>query len=164
MIGAGVSPSSGSAVISPTATRFRKGQGMNEPGQIVFEEAFALGVEERDDLLIVGRVYPGEAEIDGFAAVVERGWLQPVSDRAVLGVGIGQRIVDFEPDFALGGGDVLVEQLAHALGIDAVSGHLVAKPGRVIEAQGDRFLDLAQRLPRPGGKRSVFVKISREAA
>ena len=45
---------------------------MDELGEVVFEEALALGLEERDHLLVVGRVGGGEPEIDLLAALVER--------------------------------------------------------------------------------------------
>ena len=77
----------------------------------------------------------GEAEIDLLALLVERHALQAERDGAVLDIGEGLRVVDLEPDLAVRRRDILVEQLAHALGIDAVGRHLVAEPGRIIEAQ-----------------------------
>ena len=100
---------------------------MDELGQVVFEKALALRLEEGDDLLVVGRVGGGEAKIDLLAFRIERHPLKPECDRAVLDIGEGLRVVDFEPDLAAGCGDILVEQLADALGIDAVGRDLVGR-------------------------------------
>ena len=147
----------------PDHRALREGERVDQPRQIVFEKPLALGVEERDDLLVVGRVGAGEAEIDRLALVVERHGLQPIGDGAVLGVGKRLRIVDFEPQLAFGGGDILVEQLAHALGIDAIGRRAVAEPVRVIEAQRDRLLDLGEGLPRAAGQRVEVLRGQVEA-
>ena len=86
----------------------------------------------------------GEAEIDLLALLVERHALQPEGDGAVLDIGEGLRVVDFELDLAVRRRGVLVEQLAHALGIDAVGRDRVAEPGRVVEPQRDRLVDLGR--------------------
>ncbi len=106
---------------------------MHELGQIVFEKALALGLEKRDDLLVVGRVGCGEPEIYLLPRHIERYPLQPERDRAVFGVRERQRVVDFEAHLAVGRRDVLIEQLAHALGIDAVRRDFVGEAVRIIE-------------------------------
>ncbi len=126
---------------------------VDQPGQIVFEKPLPLGIEERDRLLIVGRIGAGEPEINRLSLIVERHGLQPISNRAVLCVGKRQRVIDFEAELALRRGDVLVEQLAHALRVNAISGRVIAKPVRVIKAQRDRFVDLGQRLARTASER-----------
>ena len=118
---------------------------MDELGQIVFEEALALGLEEGDDLLIVGRVGGGEAEIDLLAALVERHALQPEGDGPILDgrEGLGIELCRF--DLAVGDRGVFLEHLAHALRVDAVGRNLVAQLRRVVEAQHDRLVDLRER-------------------
>jgi len=49
-----------------------KSQAVHELGQVVFEKALALGLEERNDLLVVGRVGRGEPEINLLASDIER--------------------------------------------------------------------------------------------
>ena len=123
----------------------RKRQAVDELGQIVFEKALALGLEERDDLLIVGRVGRGETEIDLLASDIERHSLQPERDGAVLGIRERQRVVDFEADLAVGRCDILIEQFAHALRIDAVGRDFVGEAVRIIEPQRDRLFDPGER-------------------
>ena len=106
---------------------FRDGQGVDQLGQVVFEKALALGREKRDDLLVVGRIGRGEAEINLVAFAVERHGLQTERHRAVLDIGKRLRVVGFETDFAVRRRDILVEQFAHALGVDAIGRNLVAK-------------------------------------
>ena len=118
---------------------------MDQLGQIVFEKALALGLEERDDLLVVGRVGRGEAEIDLLAALIERHALQPERDGAVLDIRERQRVETSRRILPLRRRDILLEHLAHALRIDAVGRDLVAEPGRIIEAQGDRLVDPGER-------------------
>ena len=143
---------------------FREGQGVDELGQIVFEKALALGREKRDDLLVVGRIGRGEAEINLLALAVERHALQPERDRAVLDIRERLRVVGFETDLAVRRRDILVEQLAHALGVDAVGRNLVAEPVRIIEAQGDRLVDLGEGLQGAGGQRVELARRSDRAA
>jgi hypothetical protein len=120
---------------------------VNEARQIIFEEALALGREEGDDLLIVGGVGAREAKEHLLALLVERHGLQAKRDGAVLDIGEGLRVVNFEAQFAMRRRDVFVEQFAHALGVDAVGRRRVAEPGRIVEAQGDRLVDMRQCLP-----------------
>ncbi len=137
----------------PDHRLFRKRQAVDELGQIVFEKALALGLEERDDLLVVGRVGRGETEIDLLAPDIERHPLQPERDCAVLGIRERQRVVDFEPDLAVGRGDILIEQLAHALGIDPVRGDFIGEAVRIIEPQRDRLFDPGERPQGAAGQR-----------
>ncbi len=130
-----------------------KRQAVDELGQIVFEKALALGLEERNDLLVVGRVGRGETEIDLLASDIERHPLQPESDCAVFGIRERQGVIDLEPDLAVGRCDILIEQLAHALGIDAVRRDFVGEAGRIIEPQGDRLFDPGERSQRAAGQR-----------
>ncbi len=123
------------------------GQVVDELSQIVFEKALALRLEESDDLLVVGRIGRGQPEIDLLALHVERHALQPEGDGAVLDIGEGQGIVDFEADLAVSRCDVLIEQLAHPLRINAVGGDLVGEPGRIIEPQRDRLVDRGEGPP-----------------
>jgi hypothetical protein len=53
---------------------------VDEAGQIVFEQALALAREERDDLLVVGRVGAGQAEKHLLALLIERHRLQSEGD------------------------------------------------------------------------------------
>ena len=128
----------------------RKGQAVDELGQIVFEKALALGRKERDDLLIVGGVGRGEAEINLVALAVERHRLQAKGDRLVLDIGKRLGIEDFEAQLAVRCGDILLEQFAHALGIDAVGRDLVAETVGIVKAQGNRLVDLRQGVHGPG--------------
>ena len=139
-----MSPSSGKLLIKPDHGLLRKGQAVDELGQIVFEKALALGRKERDDLLIVGRVGRGEAEINLVALAVERHRLQAEGDRLVLDIGKRLGVEDFEAELAVRRGDVLLEQFAHALGIDAVGRDLVAETVGIVKAQGNRLVDLRQ--------------------
>ena len=132
----------------PDHRLLREGEAVDQLGQIVFEEALALGLEERDDLLVVGRVGGGEAEIDLLAALVERHALEPEGDGAILGRRERLGIEDLQLDLAVGRGRVFLEHLAHALRIDAVGRHLVAELRRIVEAQHDRLVDLAERVAR----------------
>ena len=117
---------------------------VDEAGQIVFEEAFALRREEGDDLLIIGRVGAGEAKEYLLTLLVERHGLQAERDGTVLDIGEGLRVVGFEAQFATRRRDILVEQFAHTLGVDAVGRRRVAEAGRIIEAQCDRLVDARQ--------------------
>ncbi len=126
---------------------------MDELRQIVFEEALALRLEERNDLQIVGRVRGGEAEIDLLAALIERHALQAESDGTILDGGEGQRVELLQLDLALGHRRVFLEHLAHALRIDAVGRNLVAELLRVVEAQHDGLVELGERRARAGGER-----------
>ena len=56
----------------PDYSLFWHGKGVDQLCQIVFEKAFALGRKERNDLLIVGRIGGGEAEVNSIALAVER--------------------------------------------------------------------------------------------
>ena len=123
---------------------------MDELCQIVFEKTLAVGRKESDDLLIVGRVGGGEAEIDLLALFIERRALQPEGDGAVLDVRESLRVVDLEADLAVRRRDILIEQLAHPLGIDPVGRNLVAETGGIVKAQRDRLVDLRERLSRAG--------------
>ena len=68
-IAAIMSPCERQAADQPDDGLFREGEGVHQLGQIVFEKALALGREERDDLLVVGRIGRGEAEIDLVASL-----------------------------------------------------------------------------------------------
>ena len=91
---------------------------MHQPGQIVFEKALPLRREEGDDLLVVGRVGAGQAEIDLLALRIERHGLQPEGDGAVLVIREGLRLIDFQAQLAGGRIGIAAEQFAHPLGID----------------------------------------------
>ena len=119
---------------------------MHQPGQIVLEEALPLRREEGDNLLVVGRVGAGQAEIDLLALCVERHGLQAEGDSAVLVVREGLRPIDFKAQLADRRIGVAPEQFAHPLGIDRIGRHRLAEPRRIIKAQGDRLVDARQSL------------------
>jgi hypothetical protein len=137
----------------PDHRLLREGEAVHQLGQVVFEEALALGLEERDGLLIVGRIGGGKPEIDLHAALVERHPLEPEGDGAILGRRERLGIEDLQLDLALGARGVFLEHLAHALGIDAVGRDLVAELRRKIKAHDDRLVDLGERVERAGGER-----------
>ncbi len=121
---------------------------MDQLRQIVFEEALALGLKERDDLLVIRRVGCGEAEIDLLAALVDRHALEAEGDGAVLDGRVGDRIEDLEPKLAAGERSVLLEHLAHPLRVERVGRDLCAEALRIVEAHCDRLVDLDERLAR----------------
>ena len=125
---------------------------MDHLGEVVFQEALALGLEERDQLLVVGGVGGDQAEIDLLAALIDGYALQALGDRAVLLRREGLGIEDLQIDLAVGDRGVFLQRLAHALGVDAIGRDLVAQALGVIEAQRDRLLDRRQRLPRAIGE------------
>jgi hypothetical protein len=106
---------------------------MYEFCEIVFEKPLTLRLEERDDLLIVGRVGGGETEIDLLASGIERHALKSEGYRSVFDVREGHGVIDFEADLAVCCRDVLIQQLAHPLRINPVRRHLVAKTRRVVK-------------------------------
>ncbi len=126
---------------------------MDELRQVVFEEALALGLEEGDGLLVVGRVGGGEAEIDLLAALVERHALKAEGDGAVLHRRERLGIEDLQLDLAAGCGLVFLEHLAHALRIDGIARDLVAQSRRIVEAHHDRLVELLERVARAFGER-----------
>src|SRR5258708_5946901 len=50
----------------------REGEHMHDASEVVFEQALALRCEERDRLLVIGRIGAGETEIDLLALGIER--------------------------------------------------------------------------------------------
>jgi hypothetical protein len=123
---------------------------MDELRQIIFEEPLSLRLEERDHLLVVGGIGRGETKIDLLTALVEGDALEAEGDGTVLGRRERLGIEDLELDLVLGERCVFLEHLAHALRIDAVEWRLVAEPGRVVEAERDRLVDMRSVLLDPG--------------
>ena len=118
------------------------GEAVDELGQVVFEEALAIGREKLDGGVVVGGVGGDEAEVAGLAVLVEAHAAQASGDGAILGVGEGFRLDQRELQLALREVAILFEQRLHALEVFAVErGHLAELLG-VVEADVDRLLDL----------------------
>ena len=148
-IAAIMSPSSGRLLISPTTVLFGTASVWTSLVRSYSRKRSRSGEKNGMTCWSSVELVAGETEIDLVALAVERHRLEPERDRAVLDIGERLRVVGFEPDLAVRRGDVLVEQLAHPRGVDAIGGDLVAEPVRIIEAQGDRLVDLGERVPGP---------------
>ena len=122
----------------------RVGQLINQLRQVVFQETFAVGLEEGDGALVVQQVGAGQAEIDFLAGLIERDALQPVGQRSVFGAAERLGVVDFELQLAAGAGGVFLQHLPHMVGVRAIGRHRRAERPRIEQAQGDRFLQPMQ--------------------
>ena len=96
------SPSNGSDDMTPTTGRFGIGQLVDQLGQVVFQKAFALWLEERrwsarhlPDCRRPGRNKPASPTL------IERHALQPVGQRVVLGVAERLGIIELQLDLAV---------------------------------------------------------------
>ena len=93
---------------------------MDEAGQIIFEQALAVGRKEGDDLLVVGRVGAGQTEKHLLTLLIEGHGLEAEGDGPILDIGKGLRVMDFEAQLAFRRCDIFGKQFAHALRIDAI--------------------------------------------
>ena len=116
------------------------GQAIDHAGQVVFQEPAPFRLEEGDGFLIIGRVLPDQAEIEGVAACAQRHAAQAGVNGAVLVFREGFRVDQFQADASAGDG---AEFLQHAHDPVRVVADFRYRPGegrRVVELHGDVFL------------------------
>ncbi len=126
------------------------GEVEDQLGEVDFEEALALGLEEGDDLFLVGAVDAGETEIDELAGLIDRHALQAEPDGAVFLIREGLRVDDLQADLAVRGVAIFLQHLADAAGVDAVGRDLLAQALRIIKAQRHRLGDAREHGARAG--------------
>ncbi len=131
----------------PQNRALRVGQLIDQPRQVVFQEALAIGLEEPDRALVIQQIGADQAEIDLLAALIQRHTLQTVGQRAVLHLAERLGIVELELQFAAGGRGVFRQHLAHMIRQRAVRRHRAAEFARIEQPQRDRFLEAGEDLP-----------------
>ena len=120
------------------------GQREDQLGEVVFEEGLAIGGEEGDGGVGVGRVAADQAEIADLAVLVEAHAAQSRGHRLVLGIRERLGIEDGKLHPPAGDIAVLLQQRAHALEVAGVDGRRLAEPLGEVEPQADRLVDGAQ--------------------
>ena len=115
----------------------RVGQGVDEPAEVVFEEAFFLRVEEGDDLAAVGGVDAHEAEVEVLALLVEGHADDAGGDGLVFGLAEGRGVDDGENDFAAADAGVFLEEFTDALGVGLHDGAALREARGVVEGEFD---------------------------
>ena len=131
----------------------RRDQAREHLAELVLEELLALGLEERDHLVLAPGIAAGEPEIHLLAAGIERHRLQAELRGLVLGFGEGHRIDHLQPDAPVGAQRVLLEQLAHAPRVAAQRRHVARRLVGEEEVEIDRLLDAVDDLARARGNR-----------
>jgi len=89
---------------------------VHELGQVVFEELLALGVHERDELLVADRVGSRHAEIQRLVADLQAHALKPEGGGAILLLRERRRIDDAHLEPPVGAGLEFHQHVLHALG------------------------------------------------
>ena len=120
------------------------GQCVDELGDVVFQERFAVRREECNGGVIVGGVGANEAEVANLAFLVEAHAPQSGGHRAVLGVRKGFGIENGHVELAARHVAILLQQCAHALEIATVVGCCLTELFGIVEANADRLVDGAQ--------------------
>ena len=116
-------------------------QAVDQPGDVVFDEALAGRMEEGDLFFRIHRVGPGEAEIDHRSAGIDGHAFHAVGFGLVLVDRIGLGPVGLQPDLAVRKGGIALQQVAHPLRRRSVAGHPVDQRGREEQAQDDRLFE-----------------------
>ena len=130
----------------------RIGEIEHQTREVVFEIPLALGIEEGDDLLIIGTVGSGEAEINLLASGIELDTLKAVGDRLVLLDGIGFGVDDLEVDPAFRQIGVVLQEFANASDEITIDRRRLGQGARRVKPERQRLVDGLENLPGAVGK------------